>query len=142
MGIDNIVDDMSKIHEGFRSFETAKATPHCFDPVFDLPIMSLDRIVVVLQTSELCLDRHTESECGHIEEQFVEGPPVVPESVADKYHELAFLFWLMPLVSVSLKDLVVAGDLHLLKERYTTLLRPFLDEKMGRDVLRYMVDTI
>ncbi len=142
MGIDKVVDEMVEVHECLCTFETAEPTPHCFDAVLDVAIVPLDVVIVVLQTCEPCLDGDTESECGHIEEQFVEGTPVVPESVADKYHKLAFLLRLVLFPSVAFNDLVVTGLLHLSQEESTGQDCPFLDEKMRCDVLRDMINAI
>lgn len=116
MGIDKVVADMVEVHECLCSFKTAESAPHRFDAVLDITIVSLDVVIVMLQTSELCLDGHTESECSHIEEEFVEGTPVVPELIADKYHELAFLFGLVLFPLVAFNDLFVTGLLHLSQE--------------------------
>ena len=61
MWIDEVVDDVAKVHERLSSSETAEASPHRFDAVLDFPVVSFNVVVVILEASNLCLDRDTET---------------------------------------------------------------------------------
>ena len=142
MRVYKVMDKALHIEKRLCSFITSKSSTHNFDSWFQIAIVSLNGVIVVLQSILAACDWYTKYQVGYSGKNLAPCRFIISKFVADKCNQFPFLFWLAFFTLVYFQYLWVTRPLYLAKKLNALLFCPFFDEKMSSDILRNMVYAI